>query len=241
MGSRVFKKNSPFPACPAGRRNPQSAILLELYKRLYGAYGSMHWWPGDTPFEVMVGAILTQNTNWRNVEKAIQNLKEKGVLNPKGIHQLERKQLASLIKPSGYFRIKADRLKAFLNFLFKNYNGSIESMKKEKMETLRPKLLEVKGIGPETADSILLYGLREPVFVVDAYTNRILSRHGIVSERASYEEIQTFCMDHLPHKQNLFNEYHALLVHLGKTLCKRVPRCGICPLSGIEHSAKGKG
>ncbi len=237
MGSRVLKKNSAFPACPAGRRNPQSAILLELYKRLYGAYGSMHWWPGDTPFEVIVGAILTQNTNWRNVEKAIQNLKEKGVLNPKGIHQLERNQLAFLIKPSGYFRIKADRLKAFLNFLFKNYNGNIDNMKKEEMETLRPKLLEVKGIGPETADSILLYGLRKPIFVVDAYTKRILSRHGIVSEKASYEEIQKFCMNHLPHKENLFNEYHALLVHLGKTLCKRVPRCGICPLEGLEQRA----
>jgi endonuclease-3 related protein len=216
------------------------ALLMKIYSRLHEAYGPRHWWPGDTPFEVMVGAILTQNTSWRNVEKAIQNLKQKGVLNPNGIHQLKRSQLASLIKSSGYFRIKADRLKAFLNFLFKNYNGNIENMKKEKLETLRQKLLEVKGIGPETADSILLYGLRKPIFVVDAYTKRILSRHGIVSERASYEEIQKLCMDHLPHEERLFNEYHALLVHLGKTLCKRVPRCDICPLSGIEHSAKGK-
>ena len=218
-------------------RNMQSAILMRIFQRLYGAFGPRHWWPGETPFEVMVGAILTQNTSWRNVEKAIQNLKARKVLHVRGIHQLKRSQLAPLIRSSGYFRIKADRLKVFVNFLLENYDGELKRMMKEEVETLRQKLLHVKGIGPETADSILLYGLKKPIFVVDAYTKRILSRHGIISEKTSYEEIQKFFMDHLPHKARLFNEYHALLVHLGKTLCKKIPRCDICPIKGIEHSA----
>jgi endonuclease-3 related protein len=209
--------------------------LMKIYEELYRAYGPMHWWPGETPFEVMVGAILTQNTSWRNVEKAIQNLKARKVLHVRGIHQLKKSQLASLIRSSGYFRIKADRLKAFVNFLVENYNGNLEEMMKEEVETLRQKLLHVKGIGPETADSILLYGLQKPIFVVDAYTKRILSRHGILSEKASYEEVQRLFMDHLPHDERLFNEYHALLVHLGKTLCKKTPRCDLCPIKGIEQ------
>ncbi|MGQ9647694.1 MAG: endonuclease III domain-containing protein [Thermodesulfobacteriota bacterium] len=206
---------------------------MKIYRRLYRAYGRRHWWPGETPFEVMVGAILTQNTSWKNVEKAIHNLKKRKVLHISGIHQLNRNQLASLIKSSGYFRIKADRLKAFVDFLVTDYNGELRRLMKEGVETLRQKLLDVKGIGPETADSILLYGLKKPVFVVDAYTKRILSRHGIISENASYDEVQTLFMDHLPHDERLFNEYHALLVHLGKTLCKKTPRCDMCPLKGI--------
>jgi endonuclease-3 related protein len=212
-------------------------ILIKIYETLYKAYGPRHWWPGETPFEVMVGAILTQNTSWRNVEKAIQNLKARKVLHVRGIHQLKRNQLASLIRSSGYFRIKADRLKAFVNFLLENFDGELKRMMKEEVETLRQKLLHVKGIGPETADSILLYGLKKPIFVVDAYTKRILSRHGIISEKASYEEVQRLFMDHLPHKERLFNEYHALFVHLGKTLCKKIPRCDRCPLEGIERRA----
>jgi endonuclease III related protein len=215
-------------------------LLLNIYRKLYETYGPQHWWPGETPFEVMVGAILTQNTSWANVEKAIQNLKGRKVLDVRGIHRLKRNQLASLIRSSGYFRIKADRLKAFVNFLSENYDGELKRMMKEGVETLRQKLLDVKGIGPETADSILLYGLKKPIFVVDAYTKRILSRHGIISEKASYDEVQRFFMDHLPRDERLFNEYHALLVHLGKTLCKKRPRCDICPLEGIEHRAKGK-
>jgi endonuclease-3 related protein len=216
-------------------RNPDSAILLDIFQRLYKAYGPMHWWPGETPFEVMVGAILTQNTSWRNVEKAIQNLKAGKILHIRGIHQLKRSQLASLIRSSGYFRIKADRLKAFVNFLFENYRGNLRKIRKERLDILRQRLLGVKGIGPETADSILLYGLNKPIFVVDAYTKRILSRHGILSERASYEKVQRLFMDHLPQDERLFNEYHALLVHLGKTFCKKTPRCDRCPLKGIEH------
>ena len=214
---------------------------MKIYRRLYQAYGTQHWWPGETPFEVMVGAILTQNTSWKNVEKAIQNLKARRVLHVRGIHGLKRNQLASLIRSSGYFRIKADRLKAFVNFLLENCDGELRKMTKEGVETLRQTLLGVRGIGPETADSILLYGLQKPIFVVDAYTKRILSRHGIISKDASYEEVQRLFMEHLPHDERLFNEYHALLVHLGKTLCKKTPKCDQCPLQGIEHRAKGKG
>jgi endonuclease-3 related protein len=214
--------------------------LIKIYETLYQAFGPRDWWPGETPFEVMVGAVLTQNTSWKNVEKAIQRLKEKGVLNSKGIHQLQKSQLASLIRSSGYYRIKADRLKTFVDFLFKEYDGNVEKMKKERVETLRQTLLGIKGIGPETADSILLYGLKKPIFVIDAYTKRILSRHGMISERATYEEIQKLFMDHLPLDVKLFNEYHALIVHLGKTVCKKIPRCDICPLNSIEQRAKGR-
>jgi len=213
---------------------------MKIYQNLFRAYGPRNWWPGETSFEVMVGAILTQNTSWRNVEKAIQRLKGRGVLNPEGIHDLKKSELARLIRSSGYFRIKADRLKSFINFLFKEYGGNLKRMKREKLDELRERLLGVKGVGPETADSILLYGLKKPIFVVDAYTKRILSRHGLISENASYEEVQKLFMDHLPHNEELFNEYHALLVHLGKTLCRNVPRCEICSLRVIEDGAERK-
>jgi len=210
---------------------------MEIYRKLYKAYGPRHWWPGETSFEVMVGAILTQNTSWKNVEKAIQKLKAKGVLNPQGVFRLKRSQLAPLIKSSGYYRIKADRLKSFIDFLFGQYDGNIRRMKKERLEELRERLLDVKGVGPETADSILLYGLKKPIFVVDAYTKRILSRHGVVSEKAPYEEVQRLFMDYLPHDEKLFNEYHALIVQVGKMVCKKSPRCDSCPLKSIGHRA----
>jgi endonuclease-3 related protein len=211
-------------------------LLMNIYRILYQAYGSRNWWPGDTPFEVMVGAILTQNTSWRNVEKAIQKLKGEGVLNPRGIYHLKKTQLASLIKSSGYYRIKTDRLKFFVDFLFEEYDGNVKKMGRVRLGALREQLLKVKGIGPETADSILLYGLRKPIFVVDAYTKRILSRHGLIPEKASYEEVQKLFMDHLPSDEKLFNEYHALIVYLGKTLCKKIPKCEICPIKGIAQS-----
>jgi len=212
---------------------------MQIYERLYKAYGPRHWWPGETPFEVMVGAILTQNTSWRNVEKAIQNLKGVGVLNIMGISQLGKAELARLIRPSGFYRLKTGRLMAFVDFLFNHYNGSLNRMRREEAEILRPKLLQVKGIGPETADSILLYGLRKPIFVVDAYTKRVLSRHGIISEAASYEEVQRLFMDHLPLDERLFNEYHALLVHLGKNVCKKTPKCDICPIRDLMIEDRG--
>jgi endonuclease-3 related protein len=210
------------------------SLLMTVYHKLYKAYGPRHWWPGETPFEVMVGAILTQNTSWGNVEKAIRRLKAKGVLNPQGIHRLKRSRLASLIRSSGYYRIKAVRLKSFMDFLFAEYDGDLRRMKRERVVALRKELLGVKGIGPETADSILLYALKKPIFVIDGYTKRVLSRHGVISEKASYEEVQRLFMDHLPHDEKLFNEYHALFVHLGKTLCRKIPRCEICPLKGFK-------
>src|SRR4030043_2012312 len=176
--TRIMEPLNPRIFRTYGWINRMRTLLLKIYQLLYIAYGPQCWWPGETSFEVMVGAILTQNTSWKNVEKSILRLKEKGILNPSGIHHLKKSQLASLIKSSGYFRIKADRLKSFMGFLFEEYDGDIKKMGRERLEELRGKLLQVKGIGPETADSIPLYGLKKTIFVVDAYTKRILSRHG---------------------------------------------------------------
>jgi endonuclease III related protein len=209
--------------------------LFQIYRLLFKAYGPQHWWPAETPFEVMVGAILTQNTSWRNVEKSMNRLKEEGVLHPEGVRRLKTPELASMIRSSGYFRIKAERLKEFIQFLQDEFSGDLKKMKRVPWKELRNKLLEVKGIGPETADSILLYGLENPVFVVDAYTKRILLNHGIISGKASYEEVQDLFMKNLPSDAKLFNEYHALLVHLGKWVCKKRPRCDICPLKDVRR------
>jgi endonuclease-3 related protein len=208
---------------------------MEIYDKLLKAFGPRHWWPAESPFEVMVGAILTQNTSWKNVEKAIQRLKARRILTPEEIHRLRTSDLASLIRSSGFYRIKADRLKSFVGFLYEEFEGKIERMKKEPVEGLRKRLLAVRGIGQETADSILLYALEKPMFVVDAYTQRVLSRHGLIPEKASYEEVQRFFMGHLPPDEKLFNEYHALLVHVAKNVCKKTPKCNICPLKGVRH------
>jgi len=207
-------------------------LLMEMYNKLFNAFGPQHWWPGETPFEVMVGAILTQSTNWKNVEKAINNLKSAGVFSPEAILELPPSKLASLIKSSGYFNQKTKKLKNFLKFFKENYNFSIKRMKEEELTVLREKLLSVKGIGRETADSILLYALEKPIFVVDAYTYRVLTRHNIVPEDATYDEIQSLFMDNLEHEVKLFNEYHALFVRVGKEFCKRNPECDNCPLKG---------
>ena len=204
--------------------------LLKIYNTLLEHFGPQDWWPADTPFEVIIGAILTQNTSWKNVEKAMGMLKASGHFSPKGLYEMPLEKLATLLKPSGYFNIKARRLKNFLSFLFKEYQGDIDLLLKEDGEVLRSKLLSVTGIGPETADSILLYAKEYPVFVVDAYTKRILSRHGIISESATYAEVQDLFMNSLPHDPKLYNEYHALLVRVGKELCRRTPLCGSCPL-----------
>ncbi len=204
--------------------------LLGIYHKLYAFYGPQHWWPGDTPFEVAVGAILTQNTNWSNVEKAVGNLKKAGVLNAKALHLLPHEQLASLIRPAGYFNVKAKRLKYFLDFLLHYYSGSMKKAGKKDTLALRQELLNVNGIGPETADSILLYALDKPVFVIDAYTKRVLSRHGIMQAGAGYDEYQDLFHQALDQEAQLFNEYHALIVMTGKDYCKPKPRCKECPL-----------
>ncbi|MBL7069069.1 MAG: endonuclease III domain-containing protein [Candidatus Omnitrophica bacterium] len=193
----------------------------------------MGWWPADTPFEVMVGAILTQNTAWTNVEKAIVNLKNRRVLKPASMARLEKKRLARLIRPAGYYNIKAKRLKNFLRFFLKEFNGSLKKFLSQPTDRLRERLLEVNGIGPETADSIILYAADRPVFVVDAYTKRVFSRHRIIGPRADYHNVQTLFMENLPRRARLFNEYHALIVKLAKVYCKKIPLCGSCPLKGI--------
>lgn len=207
-------------------------ILLEIYHKLYQAFGPQYWWPGDTPFEIAVGAILTQNTNWGNVEKAIQNLKKQSALSARIIHEMSVKKLAELIRPAGYFNVKAKRLKSFINFLMNENHGSMKRMKGEDTHTLRKKLLTINGIGPETADSILLYALEKPVFVIDAYTKRVLSRHWIMEHEKSYDEFQELFYLSLKKDVNLFNEYHALFVRVGKMYCKRKkPMCDECPLN----------
>ena len=209
------------------------AILLDLYSRLYKAFGPRHWWPGDSPFEVVVGAILTQNTAWRNVEKAIGNLKAGNLLSPYALYHVPIQDLATLIRPAGYYNIKARRLKHFVQFLFRESTGNLDRLFAEDVDTLRSKLLSINGIGPETADSILLYAGNKPTFVVDGYTKRILFRHCLMPEEASYDEVRDFFMDCLEPDAAMFNEYHALLVHLGHAFCaKRKPKCSGCPTSG---------
>lgn len=205
--------------------------LMAMYRALFKAYGPQHWWPGDTPFEVMVGAVLTQNTAWVNVEKAIKNLKRERLLSPARLRAVAPRRLAQFIRPSGYFNIKADRLANLMAFLAARYGGSLTRMLRDDPRELRKGLLLVNGIGPETADSIMLYAAGKPVFVVDAYTKRIFSRHGLVSEGAGYDDVQRLFMGSLPGDAGLFNEYHALLVMVGKTHCKKsAPRCPGCPL-----------
>lgn len=206
--------------------------LRDYYRRLRRHFGHQQWWPGDTPFEVCVGAILTQNTAWTNVEKAIANLKRAGKLTPHALHRLRQPELARLIRPSGYFNIKARRLKAFIEFLFAEYGGSVARMADEPLATLRPKLLAVSGIGPETTDSILLYALDKPIFVVDAYTKRVLARHDLIKPTATYHEIQELFHRALGTvSRELFNDFHAQFVAVGKTYCKsRVALCDGCPL-----------
>jgi len=209
--------------------------LNRVYQKLYSAFGHQRWWPAETAFEVMVGAILTQNTNWLNVKKAINNLKQNKLLDPRKLYRLSHKKLARLIRPAGYYNIKAQRLKSFLKFFLNAYNGRVKDMAERSTFFLRQELLGVKGIGPETADSILLYALNKPVFVVDAYTKRILLRHHLISEEADYHRIQEIFRQNLKSEVKLFNEYHALLVKLGKDFClKGRPKCAVCPLKSIS-------
>jgi endonuclease-3 related protein len=199
-------------------------VLLEFYEPL-------HWWPGESKLEIIVGAILTQNTNWQNVSKAIQKLKEEGLLDVSALLLVDEKSLGKLIKSCGYYNLKARRLKNFINFLYYKFDISVEKLFKAEWQILREELLRVNGIGPETADSILLYAGEKPVFVVDAYTKRIFSRHGYFSEKENYQEVQHFFMTHLPPDYSLYNEFHAQLVMVGKDYCKKnKPFCPQCPL-----------
>ncbi len=208
--------------------------LEEIYRILFHAFGPQHWWPAETPFEVAVGAILVQNTNWKNTERAIANLKAKRLLSPTKLKEISVTKLAQAIKPAGYFNIKAKRLKNFIDFLFVAYGGDIKKMHVEGGPALRSKLLGVNGIGPETADSILLYALDKPFFVVDAYTQRIVSRHKILNGKLDYGRVQKLFTKNLPKDVRLYNEYHALIVRLAKDFCRTKPLCDKCPLKILK-------
>lgn len=211
----------------------QTARLMEIYEALYQYYGPRHWWPADSAFEVLVGAVLTQNTNWQNVIKAISALRDRGLLTFTALHELPQHQLADYIRQSGYYNLKAGRLKNLLQMLQNSYDGSLEALLQEETPVARQSLLEVKGVGPETADSILLYAGDHPVFVVDAYTHRIFSRHYLLPEECDYQTAQDLFMDNLEPDPRLFNEYHALIVKAAKDFCrKNNPKCETCPLAG---------
>ncbi|MDB4349523.1 endonuclease III domain-containing protein [Omnitrophica bacterium] len=205
--------------------------LLTIYDRLYKEFGPRGWWPADTPFEVIVGAILTQNTAWSNVEKAIRNLKAERLLDPSSLAAVRRDRLARLIRPAGYYNVKAKRLKNFTGILSREFGNDLKRLLGLPAGRLRKRLLDINGIGPETADSILLYAANRPIFVVDAYTKRILSRHKIIGDDATYDQIQSLLMKNLPNRARLFNEYHALFVQLGKEYCRKKPLCRVCPLN----------
>lgn len=209
-----------------------TAILREIYDRLLGCYGPQHWWPGDSPFEVMVGAILTQSAAWGNVEKALANLKGAGSLSAAALRQLNLPQLARLIRPSGYYNAKAQKLKALAQFL-EAFDDDLARLFSLETGELRRRLLSVHGIGEETADSIILYAAAKPTFVVDAYTRRILERLGLGPASTSYAAFQAFFQASLPQEAQLFNEYHALLVRHGKEACRKLPRCPVCCLRDI--------
>lgn len=205
--------------------------IKKIYDLLFDAFGNQHWWPGETDFEIIIGAILTQGTNWKNVEKAINNIKKEGLLEIDKFKDLKIQKIKRLIKPSGFYNVKGERLKNFIDG-FKNKFQKIEDLKKLDIYELREWLLSIKGIGKETADSIILYALKKPVFVVDAYTRRILKRHSFINGNEDYEKIRKFFEDNLPKDERLYNEYHALLVKVGKEFCFKInPKCEKCPLN----------
>jgi len=207
--------------------------LQEVYRRLLDHFGPQAWWPAETPFEVMVGAVLTQNTSWVNVRRAIDQVREAGLLEPVALYQLDPEELAELIRPCGYFRLKAGRLRNLLRLVVVGYGGNVEAMLAEEPDELRVALLAVSGIGPETADSILLYAAGRPRFVVDTYTHRVLARHGWIDFDTSYHDVQEYCTASVERDVKLYNELHALFVRVGHEHCRKKPRCEDCPLADL--------
>lgn len=205
--------------------------LVKIYDKLLEAFGPQHWWPADDDFEIIVGAILTQSISWKNVEKAIYNLKTEDLLSLDAILAVDKDKLAALIKSTMYYNQKVLKLKSFCRYIKQNYGGDIYALFEKNIPNMRAELLGIKGIGPETADSIILYAAEKPIFVVDAYTRRIFSRLGFLPDDAEYSQMQDFFMSNLPSDVNLFNEYHALIVRLGKDYCKnKKPLCNECPV-----------
>lgn len=220
----------------AGRPKPDGRLTIPgVYHRLFAANGRQHWWPGDGVFEIMVGAVLTQNTAWTNVEKAIANLKQAKALSPEAIVRAHPRRLAAWLRPSGYFNIKAKRLKALCRWLMEE--GGVSRLRKLATPELRHALLGVHGIGPETADDILLYAFHRPVFVIDAYTRRIFARLGLITGDEPYETLRNRFENELGFSAPLFNECHALIVIHGKDVCRKRPSCGICCLTDVCPSA----
>lgn len=210
-----------------------NTIFLKIYRALLKTFGPQHWWPGETPFEIMVGAILTQNTNWQNVSTAIERIRAANLLNPRKLLTNYRR-LPQLIKTSGFYRMKSKYLRAFLHYYTTKYRGSADEMSQKRTHVLRAELLAIPGIGPETADSILLYALNKRIFVVDNYTRRIFSRHNLIDYNSPYDSVQKTIEQNLPASTNLYNEYHALLVRIGKKYCrKNEPLCSTCPLGAM--------
>ena len=212
---------------------------MEAYDLLLSAFGPQNWWPAETALEMMLGAILTQNTSWNNVEKAIQNLKDNDLLSVRELYQIPSSLLAEYIRPSGYYNIKSTRLKNLITFIEDKHHGDLESLFSLETESVRRELLSVKGIGMETADSIVLYGAGRALFVVDAYTYRILTRHGLISEETGYHDLQALFMDNLSHDVELFKEFHALIVKAGKDFCRKKPLCSNCPLESFTKEKYG--
>jgi len=204
--------------------------LSDIYERLYHRYGPQHWWPGETPIEVIIGAILTQSTAWTNVEKAIANLKAEGLLDARALCSISIDELAALIRSSGYYNAKAAKVKAFVEHLISEHGGDLDRLFAADTPSLRRELLSIHGVGQETADSILLYAAHRPVFVIDAYTKRIIDRLGLAPENDSYHSYQLLFTDNLQHDEGMFNEYHALLVRHGKEVCRKKPVCKSCCL-----------
>jgi endonuclease-3 related protein len=207
-----------------------SGTLQNAFDVLYSALGPQDWWPGESPFEVMVGAILVQNTSWRNVARALQKIKDEDLLEPDRLYALPEEELAEILRSVGYYRIKARRLRNLLRVIVEEFGGSVERLLSLETHALRETLLAVSGVGPETADSIVLYAAQKPSFVVDTYTHRIFARHGWIDYASGYYEIKDYCESELPQEVQVYNELHALLVHVGHHWCKKVPRCDECPL-----------
>jgi len=213
--------------------------LMTIYDLLFTAYGPQNWWPAESQFEMMIGAILTQNTSWKNVEKAIQNLKKRDLLSVEALSDIPAPTLAEHIRPAGYFNIKAKRLKNLIALIHEKYDGDLNELFSGDTENIRMELLSVRGIGLETADSMLLYGAGRALFVVDTYTHRILSRHNLIGEEAGYYDLQMLFMDNLPHEVELFKEFHALIVKTGKDYCRKKPLCPDCPLEPVNRGMHG--
>ncbi|MEW6531792.1 MAG: endonuclease III domain-containing protein [Thermodesulfobacteriota bacterium] len=204
--------------------------LMRMYQAMRAHFGHRNWWPGNSAFEVCVGAVLTQNTAWRNVAQAISNLKDAAALDPFRIYELSHDELAALIHPAGYFNVKATRLGNFVEHLILCHNGDLDALFDSPVEALRQELLSINGVGKETADSIILYAAGKLIFVVDAYTRRVLGRHGLVDDKADYDTVQALFHAHIPSDVDLYNDFHAQFVAVGHWYCKRVPLCDSCPL-----------